>query len=132
MALACSFSTHKRMTLLASIFSLVAALIVLIAFAVDIALFAFLKHQMGKLEGIPSNTMPGPGGHCFSTLPAIDGLTDSLCHAAFWMTMVVFILLLVSTCTVWIGRRKDRGDAATSYPVTSEKGPWWRRFRGGR
>ena len=60
-ALLLSLSSHITVTLLASIVSFLAALITLIAFAIDIALFAFVKHEMKKLTGVRSNTNTAPG-----------------------------------------------------------------------
>ena len=60
-ALLLSLSTHVTFTLLASLVSFLAALLTLIAFAVDIALYAYVKHQMGKLAGVESNTDTAPG-----------------------------------------------------------------------
>jgi hypothetical protein len=60
-ALLLSCSTHITVTLLASIVSFVAALITLIAFAIDIALYAFVKHEMKKLVDVSPNTVTGPG-----------------------------------------------------------------------
>ena len=56
-----SLSSHVTMTLLASLASFLAALLALIAFAVDIALYAYVKHQVGKLDGVASNTDTAPG-----------------------------------------------------------------------
>lgn len=56
-----SLSTHVTFTLLASLVSFLAALLTLIAFAIDIALYAFVKHQMGKLTGVIQHTNTGPG-----------------------------------------------------------------------
>ena len=52
-----SLSSHVTLTLLASLTSFLAALLTLIAFAVDIALFVFVKHQMGKLDGVSARTI---------------------------------------------------------------------------
>jgi len=105
-----SLSTHITATLLASIVSFLAALLTLIAFAIDIALFAFVKHEMKKLDGVSPNTLTGPG---------------------FWLTFVSFILLLLAGCTVCFGRRRDRMSNATSYP-TSQKRGFFGRFRRNR
>ena len=56
-----SLSSHVTVTLLASLTSFLAAVLTLIAFAVDIALYAFLKHEVGKLSGVSSNTDTAPG-----------------------------------------------------------------------
>jgi hypothetical protein len=60
-ALLLSFSTHTTVTLAASLVSFLAALLTLIAFAIDIALFAYLKHQVNKLAGVAPSTKPAPG-----------------------------------------------------------------------
>ncbi|RPD53624.1 hypothetical protein L227DRAFT_581182 [Lentinus tigrinus ALCF2SS1-6] len=99
-----SLSTHVTMTLLASLTAFLAALLALIAFAVDIALYAFVKHEVGKLSGVSTNTDTAP---------------------AFWMTFVSFLLLCFAGCTVCFGRRRDRLDGATTYS-------WRDRFRLGR
>jgi ABC-type nickel/cobalt efflux system permease component RcnA len=86
-ALLFSFSTHITFTLIASLLSFLAALLTLIAFAIDIALFAFVKHEVGTLNNSDFNTNTAP---------------------AFWMTFVSFILLLLAGCTVCFGRRRQR------------------------
>jgi hypothetical protein len=109
LALLLSLSTHITVTLIASLMSFLAALLTLIAFAIDIALFALVKHEMNKLE-IGASTITAPG---------------------FWMTFVAFILLLLAGCTVCFGRRRDRmsGATTTSYPMTSTNGGFFSRFR---
>ena len=61
--LACllSMSFNPTMTLLACLMSFLAALITLIAFAIDVALLVWVKHQMGELSGVTSDTNPTPG-----------------------------------------------------------------------
>ena len=54
-------SAHVTLTLLASLASFLAALAALVAFAVDIALYAWVKHEMGKLNGVGSTTDTAPG-----------------------------------------------------------------------
>ncbi|KAF9256202.1 hypothetical protein L218DRAFT_966549 [Marasmius fiardii PR-910] len=106
-----SFSSHVTITLIASLMSFLAALITLIAFAVDIALYAFLKHEAKGINDVRADTVTAPG---------------------FWLTFVSFILLLLAGCTVCFGRRRDRmaGASTSSYPMSSsEKKPFWRRFR---
>jgi hypothetical protein len=100
-----SLSTHITVTLIASLFSFLAALLTLIAFAIDIALFALVMHEMERL-GTGVTTKAGPG---------------------FWLTLAAFILLLLGGCTVCFGRRRDRLSGATT---TSASGrPFWQRFR---
>ncbi|KAF8841659.1 hypothetical protein BDN67DRAFT_989636 [Paxillus ammoniavirescens] len=107
-ALLLSFSQHITVTLIASLVSFLAATITLIAFAIDIALYAYFKNAMGNL-GFGSQTITGPG---------------------FWLTFVSFILLLLAGCTVCFGRRRDRmSGATTAYPTASPKIPFFSRFR---
>ncbi|KAJ7255425.1 hypothetical protein B0H12DRAFT_1233044 [Mycena haematopus] len=108
-AFAMSFSTHHMVTLLASLTAFLAALLTLIAFAIDIALYAFVHHEIGKL-------------------PDVDGHTTT--SAAFWMTFVTLLLLLLAGCTVCFGRRRDRLSGASSYPMSSYSKPsFFARFR---
>ncbi|THH21770.1 hypothetical protein EUX98_g8291 [Antrodiella citrinella] len=102
-----SLSTHVTFTLISSLTAFLAATLTLVAFAIDIALFAWTKHQVHNLGGV-TNTNTAP---------------------AFWMTFVSFLLLCFAGCTVCFGRRRDRMEDATSYPVISKKGSWWDRFR---
>jgi len=60
-ALLFSFSTHFTFMMLASMMSFLAALLSLIAFGIDVALFVHLRSEMSKLTGIPERTVPGPG-----------------------------------------------------------------------
>jgi hypothetical protein len=97
-ALALSFSAH---TLIASLVSFLAAFLTLIAFAIDIALFALVDHEMNKLQ-LDANTNTAPG---------------------FWMTFVTLILLLLAGCTVCFGHRREiTSGGSSSYPMSSGKG----------
>ncbi|KAF7297190.1 hypothetical protein MIND_00952100 [Mycena indigotica] len=107
-----SFSTHHLVTLMASLVSFLAAALTLIAFAIDIALYAFVHHEIKKL-------------------PDVSGKTKT--SVAFWMTFVQLILLLLAGCTVCFGRRKDRLSGASSYPMSSYSKPgFFSRFRRGK
>jgi len=99
-------SQHLTVTLLASIASFLAATITLVAFAIEIALFVYVKHQMDKVNGISPTTSTGP---------------------AFWLTFAAFILLILAGCTVCFGRRRDRANS-TSYP-NEKSGGFFSRFR---
>jgi len=105
-----SFSQHVVLTLVASLLAFLAALITLIAFFVDVALLAFVRHEISDhLAGVSAKTITGPG---------------------FWLTFVSFILLLLAGCTVCFGRRRARMSNASSYPMTeTNRKPFWRRFR---
>ena len=107
-ALAASFSTHVTVTLVASVLSFLAAFLALLAFVIDIALYAYTKDQMSKL-GVPESTITAPG---------------------FWLTFVAMILLFLAGCTVCFGRRCDRMAGATSYEMSGPKSGFLSRFRG--
>lgn len=104
-----SFSTHISVTLISSLVSFLAAFLTLIAFAIDIALFAFVHHEAGKVNDVGADTNTAPG---------------------FWLTFVSLILTLLAGCTVCFGRRRDRMAGATSpdYPVSEKRG-FLSRFR---
>jgi hypothetical protein len=55
-----SFSQHITVTLVSSLVSFLAALLTVIAFAIDIALYAYVKNEMGNLTSNES-TITGPG-----------------------------------------------------------------------
>jgi len=101
-----SFSQHITVTLLASLVSFLAATITLIAFAIDIALYAYFKNQMGDL-GYGSKTITGPG---------------------FWLTFTSLILLILAGFTVCCGRRRNRMSGATASTPTTKPG-FLARFR---
>jgi len=108
-ALLLSLSTHITVTLLASLTSFLAAVLTLIAFAIDIALFALVKQQVGSLDNSTFTTSTAP---------------------AFWLTFASFILLLLAGCTVCFGRRRQtRLDNAEPGPYSARFGGFWRRFR---
>ena len=59
-ALLLGLSQHITVTLFASLISFLAATLTLISFAIDIALYAYFKNQMGDL-GFGGKTITGPG-----------------------------------------------------------------------
>ncbi|KAG8215204.1 hypothetical protein J3R82DRAFT_8743 [Butyriboletus roseoflavus] len=105
-ALLLSFSQHITITLLASLVSFLAATLTVIAFAIDIALYAYFKNQMGQL-GFGGNTITGPG---------------------FWLTFAAMILLFLAGFTVCCGRRRGRMSSATS-SAPSPKTGFFAKFR---
>ncbi|KAI0043162.1 pali-domain-containing protein [Auriscalpium vulgare] len=94
-ALVMSFSQHVTWTLLASLTAFLAALLTLIAFAIDIALFVFVHDKNNNLSGVHVRSNAGPG---------------------LWCTLAAFILLLLGGCTACFGRRRERMSNATTYP----------------
>jgi len=60
-----SISQNVTVTLFASLTSFFAAFMTLIAFACDIALFVYLRHQVNKLPGVVAKTTPGAGKPLF-------------------------------------------------------------------
>ncbi|KAG8746062.1 hypothetical protein FRC10_006165 [Ceratobasidium sp. 414] len=116
-ALLLSFSQHLTVILFASLVSFLAAFFVLIAFACDIALFAYLKRRASKLDNVTAHTNPGAG---------------------FWMTFASFLILILAGCTVCLGRRHDRRQlgGGTGLATTSDAyaanatvpRPWYKRF----
>lgn len=107
-ALLLSISQHITITLVASLVSFLAALLTLIAFAINIALFAYVKHELGTLN-ISETTITGPG---------------------FWLTFVSLLLLILAGCTVCFGRRRDRmaGANNNSYQLNGPKSGLLSRF----
>lgn len=101
----------------------------MLAFIVDIALYAYVKQQVGKLDNSSNiSTMASSGEHSHSSVLGERRLTDF--GAAFWMTFVTLILLLLSGCTVCFGRRRDIGAGSPSYPsLSSSSGGILSRFR---
>ncbi|KAI6147965.1 pali-domain-containing protein [Pisolithus tinctorius] len=105
-ALLLALSQHITVTLFASLVGFLAALLAFIAFIIDVALFAYVKDQMGNL-GFGGNTITGPG---------------------FWLTFTSMILLVLGGCTVCFGRRRRRMANATS-TSTSPKEGFFSRFK---
>ncbi|KZT65074.1 hypothetical protein DAEQUDRAFT_731806 [Daedalea quercina L-15889] len=95
-----SLSSHITLRLFASLAAFLAGTIAFIAFLVDIALYAYVKSEVGKLDDVDAHTDTAPG---------------------FWMTFVSFILLFLAGGTVCFGRRRDRMAGATNYPMASSK-----------
>ncbi|KAG6884872.1 hypothetical protein C0993_007610, partial [Termitomyces sp. T159_Od127] len=58
-----SLSMHRAVALVASLLAFLAAALSLIAFAIDIALFVFFRHQVNNLPNIDAKTTIGVGEH---------------------------------------------------------------------
>ena len=89
-----SLSTHVTFTLLASLTSFLAAVLTLIAFAVDIALYAFVKHEVGKLSGVGSNTNTAPGESSLPRLPFPIPRRPCVCPPALALRPSVLLYVL--------------------------------------
>ncbi|KAF5336291.1 hypothetical protein D9758_014469 [Tetrapyrgos nigripes] len=86
--------------------SLLAAFLTLLAFIIDIALYAYVHHKVHEVDG-RWNVDTAPG---------------------FWLTFVSLLCILFATCTIFIGRRKA-GDSSPSYPTMSGGSGILSRFR---
>ncbi|KAF9074353.1 hypothetical protein BDP27DRAFT_1390542 [Rhodocollybia butyracea] len=97
------FTTHTFWTLLVTA---LAALLTLLAFAVDIALYAKVHNLIKdvQVEGI----------HIY----------DSKTGAGFWLTFVSLILLIIAGVVNLISHRSESYPAYPSYPMSSSKPSW--------
>ncbi|EAU87640.1 hypothetical protein CC1G_09101 [Coprinopsis cinerea okayama7 len=103
-ALCLSLSTNLFVALLASLVSFLAAIMHLISFAIQIALFAYVKKKMNDLD-IDAKTKVSPG---------------------FWLVFASLLLTLLGGCTVCFGRRRDKAKkraAATAAAVEANPAP---------
>jgi hypothetical protein len=100
-ALLFSLSSHVTLALFASLLSFIAALLTLIAFAIDIALYIIVHDRVQRLQ---------------------DGQTRSVAAPGVWITLVSLILLLMAVCTGWFGRRRSRMAGATDYLPPEKSG----------
>jgi hypothetical protein len=110
-ALLFSLSSHVTLALLASLLSFIAALLTLIAFAIDITLYIIVHNRVQRLQNGLARTVAGPGmAFPFSSLGMVDTWATGV-----WITLVSLILLLMAACTGWFGRRRSRMAGATDY-----------------
>ncbi|KAA1474149.1 pali-domain-containing protein [Dentipellis sp. KUC8613] len=108
LALLCSLSQHFTLMLMTIVLALLAAFLTFLAFIIDIALFVRIRTEMGHLGGAIEHTTAGPG---------------------FWLSLAALLLLLLSSCTVFVGRRRARARAGVQ---TEKTGGFWMRFRRGK
>jgi len=108
-ALVMSLIPSVFIMLLGALTSWLAALLTLIAFFCDIALFAYFKNKMNDINGAQPDTKPGPG---------------------FWMTFVTFFVLCFAGCAVLFGRKKERYIRGDDYVVNAKR-PFYHKFRRG-
>ncbi|KAN0124417.1 hypothetical protein V8E52_002066 [Russula decolorans] len=109
-ALLFSLSSHITLVLFSSLISFIAALLTLIAFAIDIALYTIVRDKVLRLPDVQVRTVAAPG---------------------FWITLTSLLLLLMAGCTGLIGRRRSRMAGATDY-LPPEKSGFFSRFRRSR
>ena len=113
-ALLFSLSSHVTLSLLASLLSFVAALLTLIAFAIDITLYIIVHNRVQRLQYGLARTVAAPGmaktAFPFSSLGIVDTWATGV-----WITLVSLIMLLMAACTGWFGRRRSRMAGATDY-----------------
>ncbi|KAJ6598526.1 hypothetical protein B0H10DRAFT_1651740, partial [Mycena sp. CBHHK59/15] len=100
LCLACA--KHKLAPCLTSLASF-AALFMMVAVIIDIAFYADVHHQVGKITGGKASTTMWPAIHMLLT---------------FWMTFVSLIFLLLAGCAVCFGHRKQRTNTLSSYPMS--------------
>ncbi|KAG8935362.1 hypothetical protein FRC02_008167 [Tulasnella sp. 418] len=108
-----SFSSSLGLLLVASLLSFFASLVTLIFLAINIALYLYTRSKVNDF-GIDQNTDFGP---------------------AFWMSIVTFVLTLISGLIVCFNRnRESRVRRADSHAATTGYGrpTGWRRFVPGR
>jgi hypothetical protein len=87
----------------------------LLAFIVDIALYAFVKQQVDTLPN--GNTVTSSGKFVVHRGELL--FIEVLCASAFWMTFVSLILVLLSGTSVFFGRRRDVDASYPSYSGSS-------------
>jgi hypothetical protein len=61
LALICSFSSHFTLTHIASLLSFLAALLTLVAFVIDIALYVIVRDTVNNLNNVGVRSVAAPG-----------------------------------------------------------------------
>jgi len=98
-ALLLSLSSRVTLAMFASFLSFIAALLTLIAIAIDITLYTIVHNRVHNLDGVRVRSVVAPG---------------------VWITLASLVLLLMAGYTGWLGRRRSRMAGATDY-LTPEK-----------
>ncbi|KAF5349075.1 hypothetical protein D9757_012195 [Collybiopsis confluens] len=96
------FTKHTLVTLF---MTAIAAVLTLLAYAVDIAMYAELHHLLSDVPNNAIESKTGPG---------------------FWLTMVSLILLVVAGVVNLIGHRQEAYSDYPSYPMANAKSSWVR------
>ena len=107
------------MTLITIPLSFLAALLTLIAFAIDIALYVVVRDRVSNLDYVGVHSIAAPGEN------NVFGVRYELNHASltgFWMTLASLILLFLAGCTVCYGRRRSRMSGAIDYDHPEKPG----------
>ena len=115
-ALLFSLSSHVTLALFSIILSFIAAFLTLIAFAIDIALYIIVHDRVQRILDGQVRTVAAPG----MAKPFFLFLSVDMWATGVWITLVSLILLLMATCTGWLGRRRSRMAGATDH-LPSEK-----------
>lgn len=130
-ALLFSISSRVTLALFASLLSFVAALLTLIAFAIDIALYTIVHDRVRRLSNVQVHSVAAPGT---STVQPQFFLFRYSQHVltGFWITLASLILLLMAGFIGWFGRRRSRMSGATDYAAPEKPGflAKFRRFLG--
>ena len=116
-ALLFSLSSHVTLALFSIILSFIAAFLTLIAFAIDIALYIIVHDRVQRILDGQVRTVAAPG---MAKPFFLSPLSVDMCATGVWITLVSLILLLMATCTGWLGRRRSRMAGATDH-LPSEK-----------
>jgi len=106
-ALLLSLSSHVTLAMFASFLSFVAALLTLVAIAMDIALYTIVHDKLNNLDNVQVRSVVAPG---------------------VWVTLASLVLLLMAGSTGLLGRRRSRMAGATDY-LTPEKQGFFSRLR---
>ncbi|KAJ3481110.1 hypothetical protein NLI96_g7887 [Meripilus lineatus] len=106
--------------------SALSAVLILIAFAIDIALWARVKNRAGILTGTKLTTTTAPGSSLPLLVIMVISSNDLWLILAFWMTFVSLVLSIVASGLIFVGYSKG-GDGDSSYAMSS--GSWFSKFR---
>ncbi|KAF8637141.1 hypothetical protein AX17_003045 [Amanita inopinata Kibby_2008] len=107
LALLFSLFSSSFTLLIASLLSFLSMMLCFIAFLIDIALYAYVKHRF-EFNNNGLRTLTGPG---------------------LWLNFTAMILTALASCGLFIGRRKRAAeDYKPAVETTSEKKSFWSKF----
>ncbi|KAJ7455782.1 hypothetical protein FB451DRAFT_638519 [Mycena latifolia] len=110
LALGIACFKHEKGPILAALASLVAAFFTLMAFIINIVLYAQVNHLYGE-------AVKGTGFQ-LTVIPSV----------AIWLTLVSLLLILFGGGTMFLGHRKNCAADGSSYAMTSKPGILGRLF----